>query len=175
MRKINILIILLLLGFATTVAQEKQQAPAEGVIAADGLPLDPQLSQEDKELMMEPLADNPAKIDPLTMNDPLMSQEEMPVEEGFGDENAKVTDELPADPQMENEKLQTKRESSPGNGSLNMKSSQPEGNKEGEFVDYRNMPDGSSAQEPGETSSYPIPNYRDLQGPNTQPEGDKLD
>jgi len=176
MKNIKITFILLLLfGFASSFAQDKQPATTDQAKTTKSHE-DPPILTEEQALLIQAGDYNPAKIDEQFQPDPRMEPAITPSEEDYGESNARPPEGPPEeDPKLIAERAQAKQQAStvvvtqPNSGN-----SQPAGEKSDNIPDYRNMPGGGSDQPQGDQPEN-IPNYREMQGSGQQPPGDKPD
>jgi hypothetical protein len=164
------IVLLMLFGFTSVYSQDLQRAKTEDNAKAT-LPEDPKLSPEENALRLNAGEDNPAKIDVQLPVDPKLDHETIPTEDDYGEANAKAVEVEPDPKLIEMEAgIKVPPASKPvvrdagGNN-------QPPGEQIGILHDYRNLPSDGGTQPTGETPEN-IPNYRQMQGSNEQPQGD---
>ncbi|MCF6341211.1 MAG: hypothetical protein L3J31_00205 [Bacteroidales bacterium] len=163
MKNIKIIIMLsLLFGFASVYSQQAQATKGNAVTRSSNTIMDPKLSPEEQSLILNAGKDNPAKIDESQLMDPKIDPATLPTEDDFGESNAKP------EPTEDREEVKA-----PVTQPLNTKeltqsqTSQPEGEKPANVVNYRNMK-GSKSQPKGKEPVNVI-NYRDMKGSKSQP------
>jgi len=170
MKKIIIYVILLMLfGFTSTFAQATKSKTTENSQATMGLD-DPKLSPEEKALISKAGEDNPAKIDESQMVDSKVDPKSLPTEEDFGASNAKPAEESQIDEKLASEVPEVHKKESFVTGAKPVGKSQPAGEKVGTITNYRDMPAGGKDQAASDSQQNTV-NYRNIQGPKDQPEG----
>ena len=163
MKNIKIIIILFLLfGFASVYSQQTQATKNDKAVKSSNTLTDPKLSQEEQTRILNAGKDNPAKIDESQLVDPKIDPATMPTEKDFGESNAKVEP-------VEDRKEVIAAVSHPSNAKKvnNNQTSQPQGKKSDNVINYRNM-NGPNEQPTGKKPSNVI-NYRNMNGSNSQP------